>query len=150
MFKTKQNVKRNSIHLRETWTLQDDLLRQEHARGREPGNKKTHPRLLARPHCSLGDIAIYTTEEEVPLGKVLEAIRGKFEAKPIDMAQYKTNDQLGEFFKEILPNFDEERVYKTDIKKMMQWYNLLVNAGITDFAKKEEEHQQENKEEKGA
>lgn len=112
--------------------------------------KKRIPAYSRDRIVSLGDIAIYTTEEEVPLGKVLEAIRDKFEAKPIDMAQYKTNDQLGEFFKEILPNFDEERVYKTDIKKMMQWYNLLVNAGITDFAKKEEEHQQENKEEKGA
>ena len=112
--------------------------------------KKRIPAYSRDRIVSLGDIAIYTTEEEVPLGKVLEAIRGKFEAKPIDMAQYKTNDQLGEFFKEILPNFDEERVYKTDIKKMMQWYNLLVNAGITDFAKKEDEHQQENKEEKGA
>ena len=108
--------------------------------------KKRIPAYSRDRIVSLGDIAIYTTEEEVPLGKVLEAIRDKYEAKPLDLKQYKTDVQLDAFFKEVLPTYDEERVYKSDIRKLMGWYNLLVNAGITDYSKKEEENKEENKE----
>jgi hypothetical protein len=108
--------------------------------------KKRIPAYSRDRIVSLGDIAIYTTEEEVPLGKVLEAIRDKYEAKPLDLKQYKTDEQLDAFFKEVLPTYDEERVYKSDIRKLMGWYNLLVNAGITDYSKKEEENKEENKE----
>ncbi len=105
--------------------------------------KKRIPAYSRDRIVSLGDIAIYTTEEEVPLGKVLEAIRDKFEAKPLDLQQYKTDDQLDAFFKEVLPTYDEERVYKSDIRKLMGWYNLLINAGITDYSKKEEEEKED-------
>lgn len=105
--------------------------------------KKRIPAYSRDRIVSLGDIAIYTTEEEVPLGKVLEAIRDKFEAKPLDLKPYKTDEQLDAFFKEVLPNYDEERVYKSDIRKLMGWYNLLINAGITDYSKKEEEKEKE-------
>lgn len=108
--------------------------------------KKRIPAYSRDRIVSLGDIAIYTTEEEVPLGKVLEAIRDKYEAKSLDLKQYKTDEQLDAFFKEVLPTYDEERVYKSDIRKLMGWYNLLVNAGITDYSKKEEENKEENKE----
>lgn len=105
--------------------------------------KKRIPAYSRDRIVSLGDIAIYTTEEEVPLGKVLEAIRDKFEAKPLDLEKYKTDDQLDAFFKEVLPTYDEERVYKSDIRKLMGWYNLLINAGITDYSKKEEEEKED-------
>lgn len=91
---------------------------------------------------SLGDIAIYTDSAEVPLSKVFESIFAKFEGKAIDVADYNKVDALQAFFSEILPDYDKERVYKNDIKKIILWYNLLVNAGITDFsseAKAEEE-----------
>lgn len=88
---------------------------------------------------SLGDIAIYTTEQEVPLAEVMDVICKKFEGKALDMANYKEGAQLREFFASILPNYDEERVYNNDIKKVITWYNLLVNAGITEFVVNEEE-----------
>ncbi len=105
--------------------------------------KKRIPAYSRDRIVSLGDIAIYTTEEEVPLGKVLEAIRDKYEAKPLDLEKYKTDDQLDAFFKEVLPTYDEERVYKSDIRKLMGWYNLLINAGITDYSTKEEEEKED-------
>lgn len=82
---------------------------------------------------SLGDIAIYTTEKEVPLAEVMDTICKKYEGKAIDTATVKTPDQLAAFFQEVLPNYDEERVYNNDIKKVVAWYNLMVNAGITEF-----------------
>lgn len=82
---------------------------------------------------SLGDIAIYTTEQEVPLGQVMDNIFKQFEGKALNAAEYKTGAQLTAFFKQVLPNFDEERVYNNDIKKVVSWYNLLVGAGITEF-----------------
>lgn len=108
--------------------------------------KKRIPAYSRDRIVSLGDIAIYTTEEEVPLGKVLEAIRDKYEAKPLELSQYNSDDQLDAFFKGVLPAYDEERVYKSDIRKMMNWYNILINAGITDYSKNEEEEKEDNKE----
>ena len=86
---------------------------------------------------SLGDIAIYTSGEEVPLGNVLDTILKKYEGKALDPANYKTAEQLQEFFGDILPDYDRERVYNTDIKKVIQWYNILVNAGETNFLEEE-------------
>lgn len=82
---------------------------------------------------SLGDIAIYTIEEEVPLTEVFETIKAKNDSKAVDLKSFKNESDLRAYFKEILPGFDEERVYTNDIKKVFQWYNQLVNAGITEF-----------------
>ncbi|MBR3100799.1 MAG: DUF5606 domain-containing protein [Muribaculaceae bacterium] len=95
---------------------------------------------------SLGDIAIYTANEEVPLGQVFETIFKKFDGKTLDPEKYKTGAQLHEFFREILPEFDEDKVYTSDIKKVVTWYNTLVNAGFTEFkALEEDEETKENK-----
>lgn len=94
---------------------------------------------------SLGDIAIYTIEEDVPLGNVLETIKEKNEGKPVDTKAFKDDHELRKYFKEILPDFDDERVYTNDIKKVFNWYNLLVAAGITDFVEKEAEETSEEK-----
>lgn len=87
---------------------------------------------------SLGDIAIYTTGEEVALSKVMESIFAKYEGKTVDAASYKTPDDLRAFFVEVLPDFDQDRVYTNDIKKVINWYNTLVGAGFTSFADEEE------------
>ncbi len=86
---------------------------------------------------SLGDIAIYTYDEEVALSDVMQAIYDKYEGKAIDAIQYSDKASLFAFFSEVLPEFDQERVYPNDIKKVIAWYNLLVGAGFTSF--KEEE-----------
>ena len=89
---------------------------------------------------SLGDIAMYTDEEEVPLWQVLENVKAKCEDKPCDIDCKKaTNDELAAFFAEVLPNYDRERVYMTHVRKLIQWYNILVGAGLTDFAPEEDE-----------
>jgi len=88
---------------------------------------------------SLGDISMYTENGDKPLGEILEAIKTKYEAKPLNAADYKTPEALQAFFKEIVPDFDADRVYNTDIKKLINWYNILINSGRTDFLPKEEE-----------
>lgn len=101
---------------------------------------KDHKRLPAYSRdkiISLGDIAIYTTAEEVPLGKVFEAIFAKYEGKTLPVDDFKTNEQIDEFFAGILPNYDVDRVYRTDIKKVINWYNILVEAGFTKFVEEE-------------
>ena len=92
---------------------------------------------------SLGDIAMYTTSDDVPLWQVLTNIAEKNGNKPVDAKSYDTDAKLEEFLEAALPNFDRDRVYKTDIKKLINWYNILVGAGITDFKPKEEEADKE-------
>ena len=95
---------------------------------------------------SLGDISIFTTAEDLPLSQVFENVGKKFENKAIDTKAYSTPDQLHEFMKSVLENWDEERVHNSDIKKIISWYNILVNAGITDFTAKDEEEEANNEE----
>ena len=84
---------------------------------------------------SLGDIAIYTDGDEVPLYEVLNSVKAKEEGKAVSSidAVRATPDELRAYMAEVLPNFDRERVYPTDIKRLLSWYNLLISAGITDF-----------------
>ena len=95
---------------------------------------------------SLGDISIFTTAEDLPLSQVFENVGKKFENKAIDTKAYSTPDQLHEFMKSVLEYWDEERVHNSDIKKIISWYNILVNAGITDFTAKDEEEEANNEE----
>ncbi len=100
---------------------------------------------------SLGDVAIYTTGDDVPLSNVFQSILEKYDGKALDSASYKTAEALDEFFKGVLPNYDVDRVYKTDIKKVINWYNILVNAGYTTFKeeeKKETDGQESNDQDK--
>ena len=82
----------------------------------------------------LSEIAIYTYTEEVPLGAIFQTMFEKEDGKPaIDHKVSKK--ELESYFSEVLPEYDVDRVYQSDIKKIIQWYNLLVNNGITDFSK---------------
>jgi hypothetical protein len=87
---------------------------------------------------SLGDIAIYTDSEEVPLAQVLNSIKQRENGEQLVFSLSIKPEELKSFFAEILPNFDKEKVYPSDIKKIMNWYNLLIKSGFTDFSKKEE------------
>ena len=93
-----------------------------------------------------GDTAIYTDDTEVPLADVLTTIAKKYNSQVLDTKLYKSAAQLQQFFEEVLPNYDHDRVYNTDIKKIISWYNTLISAGITDFSIKSEEEsaKQEN------
>ena len=102
-------------------------------------DKKKIPAYAKDKVISLGDIAIYTETEEEPLYKVLTSIKEKEEGKACSCNAQKANpEELREYMAGILPNFDRERVYPSDIRKLITWYNLLIKAGITDFAPENE------------
>ena len=89
---------------------------------------------------SLGDIAMFTDDEEVPLWQVLENVKAKAEGKAVALdPKTATNEELAEFFGEVLPNYDRDRVYMTHVRKLIQWYNMLIANGITEFKPEEEE-----------
>ena len=73
----------------------------------------------------LSEIAIYTLTEEVPLKKVFLKIKEKENGQQTSVSAKASKDALEEFFFNILPDYDEDRVYVSDIKKVIQWYNLL-------------------------
>ncbi|WP_026451617.1 DUF5606 domain-containing protein [Aequorivita capsosiphonis] len=86
----------------------------------------------------LSEIAIYTLTEEVPLREVFKKISEKEEGK--ETINHKVpKEELEEFFFGIMPDYDEDRVYVSDIKKVVQWYNMLVKNGLTDFSAPKEE-----------
>ena len=89
---------------------------------------------------ALGDIAMYTDDEEVPLWQVLENVKAKCEGAACAVDHKKaSNEELADFFAEVLPNYDRDRVYMTHVRKLIQWYNILVEAGLTEFAPEEAE-----------
>lgn len=87
---------------------------------------------------SLGDIAMYTEGDDKPLGEILNLVYAHNEGRSIDVKSLVKNNGLRDEFRAILPDFDEERVYTTDIKKLFNWYNLLIEAGYTKFTEEEE------------
>lgn len=99
-------------------------------------NGKRTPAYAHDKVVSLGDISIYTTEGDVPLADVLEVVKEKNEGKQIDVKKM-SDSEVRAYFAEILPAFDEERVYTNDIRKLFSWYNMLVGAGVTEFKDKE-------------
>jgi len=78
----------------------------------------------------LSEIAIYTLEEEVPLKEVFKSIFDKEAGQPTSVGHKASKDELEEYFFKVLPNFDEDRVYPSDIKKVIQWYNILLDKGL--------------------
>jgi hypothetical protein len=101
-------------------------------------DKKRIPAYAKDKVISLGDIAMYTDAEEVPLHEVLTNLKNKENGAKASISTSAKPEELRKFFAEVLPNFDRERVYPSDIKKLISWYNLLIEAGITDFTPEEE------------
>ena len=103
------------------------------------GNGKRLPAYAHDKIISLGDIAIYTLEEDIPLAEVFDSIKEKNGGKTVDVKAMKNDKEIREYFATVLPDFDDERVYTNDIKKVFSWYNILVEAGMTDFKPAETE-----------
>ena len=91
---------------------------------------------------SLDDIAIYTEEEDMPLVEVMRKIRDKYESKPVLSAK-ASSKELKTFFEEILPTYDKDRVYVSDIKKVVKWYNLLVELDMLELIDKSDDDSEE-------
>ena len=91
---------------------------------------------------SLEDIAIFTNSEEVPLADIFFMIHEKSEGKQT-LSHKSSVEELKSQFKELVPEYDEDRVYVSDIKKVFQWYNLLQQHDILEVIDKEEEEEKE-------
>lgn len=95
----------------------------------------------------LSEIAIYTLTEEVPLSQVLDKIKNKEAGKPASVKPKDSKDKLEEYFFDVLPDYDEDRVYASDIKKIIQWYNLLQQHNMLDLLDSDEEKDKTSDEE---
>lgn len=82
---------------------------------------------------SLSDISMFTTEDDVLLSNVLENIKNKNNGEKLDLDALDTNEKLYNALSDVLPNFDKDKVYITDVKKLFRWYNILMDNGITTF-----------------
>lgn len=92
---------------------------------------------------ALSQVSMFTTGDDVSLSSVLISLgeHEKLQVAAIDPKK-ADNEALRAFFAEILPDFDRERVYPSDIRKLIQWYNILIKAGITDFTVEEAEQEE--------
>ena len=106
--------------------------------------KKRQPVHGADKVISLGDIAMYTDDEEVPLRQVFANVKAKEEGKQTAIDPKKASaNELHEYMAAVLPNYDRDRVYNNDIKKLISWYNILVNNDMADFEEPAEEATEE-------
>ncbi|MGC1205835.1 MAG: DUF5606 domain-containing protein [Flavobacteriaceae bacterium] len=95
----------------------------------------------------LSEIAIYTLTEEVPLKQVFENIKKKENGAQASVKPKDSKDKLEEYFFDVLPGYDEDRVYASDIKKVVQWYNLLQQHNLLDDLDSEKEDNKASDEE---
>ena len=87
----------------------------------------------------LSEIAIYTLTEEVPLKQVFEKIKAIENGEQTSVKPKDSKDKLEEYFFDVLPDYDEDRVYASDIKKVVQWYNLLQQHNMLNELGSEKE-----------
>lgn len=97
---------------------------------------------------ALGEISIYTTGEEMPLREVFRLIQVKYEDKPAP-GNKATDKELVQFFEGVIPDYDKERFYVSHMRKLVGWYNMLLEKGITDFSEPEEEKEDKPSESSG-
>jgi hypothetical protein len=101
-------------------------------------DKKRHVASATARVSSLEDIAIFTVDEEVPLADIFFRIHEKGEGKET-LSHKAAEAELKSYFEELVPDYDEERVYLSDIKKVFQWYNQLHHHDLLEVVEKEEE-----------
>ncbi|EGD33834.1 MULTISPECIES: DUF5606 domain-containing protein [unclassified Capnocytophaga] len=110
--------------------------------------------LIDQKHISIGlrnnvsllsEIAIYTLEGEKPLEEIFKAIKEKENGGKTAISHKATNDELEAYFFSVIPNYDEDKVYPSDIRKIIQWYNLLIDRGFLEDDPSEETKVEEEK-----
>ena len=100
---------------------------------------KRMPTYVRDKIISLADVSMYTTGDDIELWKVLEAACKKEDGKPCAIDAKKADNKVVlAWFDEVLPDWDRDRVYPTDVRKLISWYNILINAGITTFKPEED------------
>lgn len=106
--------------------------------------KKRFPAHSRDKVVSLGDIAMYTVEDNVALGEILDKVYALNNGAKVDVVALVSDGKLRDTFAEVLPDYDRDRVYDNDIKKLFTWYNILVDAGFTEFDDNKKESAEEN------
>lgn len=98
-------------------------------------DKKRFPAYGNEKIISLADIAMYTNDAEVPLREVFQAMKVKENGQLAALDPKKASgDELKAYLAEVLPDFDRDRVYNGDIKKLIMWYNILISNDMVDFS----------------
>jgi len=105
-------------------------------------DKKRLPAHSTDKVVSLGDVSMFTESGDKPLSEILESMKTKENGGMASIDSKADAQSLRTYFTDIVPDFDRDRVYPTDIKKLIQWYNLLIETENTDFLTKEEESDQ--------
>lgn len=90
---------------------------------------------------ALEDISIYTETEDMPLKEVFKRIYEKENGQKA-ISHKESSEKIITYFSEIVPEFDKDRVYTSDMKKIIQWYNLLTEKGMLDLNEKEEQKEE--------
>jgi hypothetical protein len=91
----------------------------------------------------LSEISVFTLEEEKPLPEVFELLLQKENGSTSSISHKADKLALEEYFFEILPNYDEDRVYPSDIKKIIRWYNILVEHKLLEISEDKEQDKKE-------
>ncbi len=111
-------------------------------------DKKRMQAFASSKISTLEDIAIYTDAGEVHLKEVFKKIFQEENEKTVDLTAKSSGDELKTFFEKVLPDYDKERVYVSDIKKVVTWYNILVENNLIDLIEDKEETEKDLDEEK--
>lgn len=83
---------------------------------------------------NLSNISMFTINEDVALSEVLTKLYEHQSGAPVHQESMQSSDALAKLFEQVLPSYDKDRVYSTDIKKLFTWYNILISAGFSSFA----------------
>lgn len=106
---------------------------------------KKIPIYFSEKVVALSDVSIYTMEADVPLKEVFQKIKEVHQGEKVQLNSKSSSKDVFTFFEEILPTYDTEKVYASDVKKLVAWYNLLIEHNV-DFETVEQE-EEENTEE---
>ena len=92
---------------------------------------------------TLEEISIFTTGEDLPLKDLLKTLHEKLEQQPAIDPKSSDDKTLKAFFESVVPDYDKERVYSSDIKKILNWYNMLVDSNMLEFEEEEKSSPEE-------
>jgi hypothetical protein len=96
---------------------------------------------------TLEEISIYTESEDIALKEVFRKIHDKFGDNPAPNPKKASANEIKKLFEEVLPDYDQEQVYVSDMKKVFTWYNFLLEKGMLDFTEEEDSAEETKAEE---
>lgn len=108
---------------------------------------ETHQRMpvyFTSKVSALEDIAIFTDDDEIPLAQIFEKIYTMENKGQTSVSSKSTNEDIKDYFSDVLPDYDRERVYVSDMKKVLNWYNILLEQNLLNFEEKKKEDEKAN------